>query len=447
MTRVWTGGSEPCEIGYSSPRISGEIYECALPLTFDTYSRCSFNCLYCFAVNQKTINGGVEAGKASQYAKPLRCVDPDVVKRLWLTVDGDISKGGINGLVRSLIRRHAPVHWGGLSDPFDGHEDKYRVGLELMKFWRALNYPVVFSTKGILMVKEPWRSVLAGGQFRFQQSIIVGDQKKSNVVDQGCPTVDQRYAAMRALTKEMGAVVTLRLRPIVPGVVSPKDCLDLIERAHECGATGVSTEFFCMESRGLFLRPRYAEMSEVAGFDLFEYYRRQSPHQSGYMRLNPEVKRQYFEPMAALCRKLKMRFASSDMFFKHLNTCVGCCAVYSDDETATPAEGDGAMPWVNRGTLTWAILHAKQRGEVRRYEVDHWLEWAQCPNAGCIQATSGAAQVRSKHKNQTLADVLRGQWNDPKTANSPGRYTYGLLEASGVDDNGDVIYRYRKDRE
>ena len=32
---------------YDSPRWSGEICDCSMPLTFDTYSTCAYNCLYC----------------------------------------------------------------------------------------------------------------------------------------------------------------------------------------------------------------------------------------------------------------------------------------------------------------------------------------------------------------------------------------------------------------
>ena len=34
---------------YGSPRISSEVLECSLPLTFDQYSICGFGCCYCFS--------------------------------------------------------------------------------------------------------------------------------------------------------------------------------------------------------------------------------------------------------------------------------------------------------------------------------------------------------------------------------------------------------------
>lgn len=32
---------------YGSPRWSGEIMDCSMPVTFDQYSNCSFGCIYC----------------------------------------------------------------------------------------------------------------------------------------------------------------------------------------------------------------------------------------------------------------------------------------------------------------------------------------------------------------------------------------------------------------
>ena len=435
---------------YMSPRISSEVYECGLPLTFDQYSRCRFECAYCFAAFVKSVNAGMRADgiQASQYDKPIRCVDVEWVKRLWTMPDKIVRLRGSIPMILALIGKRAPLHWGGLSDPFDYTEEKVQTGLELLHFFRALNYPVVFSTKGVLPSLDPWRAVLDHGNFRFQFSIITPEQHKADVVDKGCPTVDQRFEAMRVVSKEMGLVTTLRLRPIIPGVVTPEQCLELIERAHNCGATGVSTEFFCMETRGFHNRWRYEVMSAVGGINLFEFYKRESPGQAGYLRLNPEMKRVYFEPMHALATKLKMRFAVSDFHHKHLNNCVGCCAVYNDGEIALGASGTEQVPWINRGTVTYAVQLGKRNGEVHRQEIDRHLDWADYLMNSDSQGIMSDNHKRGLNRNCTLKDYLRREWNDPDgSIHSLYRYTNGLLAPTSVDENGDVVYRYVKERE
>ena len=49
---------------YASPRWSNEILDCSMPMSMDTYSKCAYNCLYCFAFFQKEHNvKGYSVGK------------------------------------------------------------------------------------------------------------------------------------------------------------------------------------------------------------------------------------------------------------------------------------------------------------------------------------------------------------------------------------------------
>ena len=55
----------PIKKDYMSPRWSMEIVDCSMPMSFDTYSRCAYNCLYCFAYFQKShIVQGYMCGQA-----------------------------------------------------------------------------------------------------------------------------------------------------------------------------------------------------------------------------------------------------------------------------------------------------------------------------------------------------------------------------------------------
>jgi hypothetical protein len=350
------------------------------------------------------------------------------------------SEKGVVPMIQNLMAKRAPFHWGGLCDPFDGHEERYQVGLELLRFLRAMNYPTVLCTKGVLMTRDPWRSVLMQSNFRFQQSIITQDPVKVAVVDAGCPDAEARFEAMRVLAREMGLITTLRLRPIIPGIVTPKDCVELIRRAHACGAVGVSTEFFCVEARGEHNRERYAPMNEVAGIDIFDFYRKNSPGQSGYLRLNPEVKNPYFDAMESTAKSLGMRFAISDFHGKERNNCTTCCAVYWDDETQLGGNAEG--PFINYGTLTRGIQLASRTGFVSFGDVAESLDWAEHIVDSNFQGYMCSNLERSRNRNKTLKDALQGEWNDPNNSKSPHRYTYGQLKPIRVNDAGDVVYQW-----
>ena len=47
-------GNEKLKQDYASPRWTMEIPDCSMPMTFDTYSKCAYNCLYCFSYFQKS---------------------------------------------------------------------------------------------------------------------------------------------------------------------------------------------------------------------------------------------------------------------------------------------------------------------------------------------------------------------------------------------------------
>ena len=52
---------------YGSPRITNEVLDCSMPMTFDQYSNCGYYCLYCFSSFQRDIRGK-EGGSDSDCA-------------------------------------------------------------------------------------------------------------------------------------------------------------------------------------------------------------------------------------------------------------------------------------------------------------------------------------------------------------------------------------------
>ena len=49
---------------------------------------------------------------------------------------------------KEYIKQRRVMQWGGLSDEFDGFERKYGVTLDLLRFFKEIDYPLCFSTKG-----------------------------------------------------------------------------------------------------------------------------------------------------------------------------------------------------------------------------------------------------------------------------------------------------------
>ena len=108
---------------YGSPRWSNEIADCSMPMTFDTYSNCSFGCLYCFSQFQR----GLGNAKEAYLAKEVKNVNPEKVKRMFLEPDK------YAGQFKEYIKQRKVMQWGGLSDQFKQFECNTSLSLEPVK--------------------------------------------------------------------------------------------------------------------------------------------------------------------------------------------------------------------------------------------------------------------------------------------------------------------------
>ena len=165
---------------YHSPRWSNEIADCSMPMTFDTYTNCSFGCLYCFSQFQRAVGDTKEA----YLHKDVRNVSVNHVKKMFSDPDQ------YGGQFKEYIKDRKVMQWGGLSDQFDGFERKHGVTLELLKFFKEINYPLCFSTKSTWFTEDERYMELIQGQknWNFKFSIITLDQEKARVIEKGVPS-------------------------------------------------------------------------------------------------------------------------------------------------------------------------------------------------------------------------------------------------------------------
>lgn len=404
---------------YCSPRWSGEIADCTMPMTFDTYSNCSFGCVYCFSQYQR----GVGGGKDDYYSKIVRSVNPEKVKEIFTNPE--------SSQFCEYVKSGRVFQWGGLSDQFDKFERKYGVTLELLKFFREINYPICFSTKSVWWVyDERYRAVFKGqDNWNVKFSIITLDEAKAKKIEVGVPSPQERLKAIHEYTTLNNGGATLRLRPFIIGV-SSQNYKDLIIAAHDAGADAVTTEFFCLEQRSVNIaKEHFQVLSECCGFDILDFYKKHSKS-SGYLRLNRKIKEKYMREMKALCDKLGMRFYVSDAHFKEL--CAnGCCCGLSPD-------------WnYSRGNFSYALQLAKRKGKVYWSDIEkdmYFLKnflWKKAEGFN-----TNTSEKIAKFHNATMYDYLRYLWNDPTAGQSPYTMFEGVMKPDGLDDNGDVIYVY-----
>lgn len=406
---------------YDSPRWTNEIADCSMPMTFDTYSNCSFGCLYCFSQFQRAVGNG----KESYLHKDVRSVSVNKIKRMFSDPDN------YGGQFKEYIKQRRVMQWGGLSDQFDGFERKYGVTLELLRFFKEIDYPLCFSTKATWFTEDERYMELIRGQrnWNFKFSIITKDERKAKIIEKGVPSPTERLKAIERIAKADAGGATLRLRPFIIGISTPT-YLDLIHEAGERGATAFSTEFMCVEARSKSLREKMPIFNELCGFDFFDFYKKHSV-QLGYYRLNRKVKEPFIKNMEAACKEAGMRFYVSDAHFKELCCNGSCCGLPKD--------------WnYSHGQFCEALQIAKEKGEVKysdiRKDIDELhssYKWGVAN--GFNKSTS---EKKAHYYGMSMAQYMRWLWNNPQAGQSPYKLFEGILVPTEKDENGDLIYKY-----
>lgn len=409
---------------YGSPRWSNEVADCSMPMTFDTYSNCSFGCMYCFSQFQRALGNS----KESYLAKEVKPVNVEKVKKMFLYPDEHA------GQFAEYIKQRRVMQWGGLSDEFDGYERVYGKTLELLKFFKDINYPLCFSTKAAWWTQDKRYMDLVRGQknWNFKFSIITLDEQKAKIIEKGVPTPLQRLDAIERIANADAGGATLRLRPFIIGVSTPT-YLDLIREAANRGATALSTEFFCVEERSKTLKEFMPTLSELCGFDVMAFYRKYSV-QGGYMRLNRKIKAPFINNMHDLCKEVGMRFYVSDAHFKELCCNGSCCGL--------PPEWN-----YSKGQWCEALQIAKKNGQVRFSEVCGDINSLLDFPMGKAQGYNlKSTENRAHFAGMSMADYMRWLWNNPQNGQSPYKLFEGVLRPTIKDEDGNLIYIYDKSR-
>lgn len=420
---------------YGSPRWTGEILDCSMPMTFDTYNKCSFNCLYCFSYFQKSHTLKTNDDSGNYQSQSYLCwVDVEKTKNLFLN-QGKIGKEGKQFL--PYIQRKLVMQWGGLSDQFDNYERQHGITLELLKFFKSIDYPLSFSTKSCWFSKDERYMSLIRGQknWHFKFSIVNLNKELAQKMEGGVESPEERLQSLKRISEAGVGGVTLRLRPFIIGYSDKNDdYLNLIRKAKECGADSVSTEFFCLERRAdERLKERYRGMSRLIGFDLYEFYKKHTPNASGYLRLNRAIKEPYIKKMKVLCDELSLRFYVSDAHFKEYCNNGSCC---------------GLCPKLNysRGQFTQALVIAREKGKVQWKDIADQIDFMDFTWGEASGFNTGTVAKRIKQGDKNMKDFMRDKWNNPNDKQSPYKYFEGVLYPIGLDDQKNVVYEYRGDK-
>jgi len=396
-----------------------------MPMTFDTYSVCAYDCLYCFSFFQKShcVNGYLE--------KEARSVNVERVQKMFdLILSNNYDALGKAGReFYHYVNNRKVMQWGALADQFDPFEKKYGVTLELLRYFDYIDYPLSFSTKATWWTEDyRYMDIFKKHthNWHVKISIITNDEKKSKMIERGVPSPERRFQALKNLSS-IGIHTTLRLRPFIYSLSD--DYKVLIDKAKEAGVDGVTSEFLCLETRAdKRLKSRYEKMSYILGYDIYNLYRKKS-NAFGYLRFDPAYKRNKFKEMRDYAHSLGLRFNSSDAAGRDFNDTCNCCGVPEDWNSQISHFGG-------------AILIAKEKGEVHFRDIEKDLKelFSGFGWVGATAFNTGTNRNRAKFYDATMFDWIKSMWNS-ETPKAPDRM-YGCLKRGERDEDGNYVYKY-----
>lgn len=197
------------------PRCGSQCTLCDLPVSFDTYTGCSHACAYCFAkkaVDISKIGMGESVGSLRNFIE------------------------GKRDTVTAWCDWPIPIHWGGMSDPFQPAEAHYKRSLECLELLVETQYPFLVSTKGRLAVTEPYITLLSQANCVVQVSLVCPSFDK---FEKGCPPYAERLEMVRKLSAVCKRVI-VRIQPYMLQYF--KEVNQSIRDVAEAGAYGVIVE-------------------------------------------------------------------------------------------------------------------------------------------------------------------------------------------------------------
>lgn len=181
-----------------SVECGSQIAICDMPIHFDNYVGCSHACEYCFVKRFKDI----------KKIKPVNC-SYNSLKRF---IEGNRS------LKISWCDWDIPVHWGGMSDPFQPIEKQNKQNIDstynILKLLAETKYPIVISTKGKLCIDKEYLDVLKECNVVMQISCV---SKYYDSIEKGAPTYNERLKMIETLSKNVQRVI-VRCQPYLPQV-------------------------------------------------------------------------------------------------------------------------------------------------------------------------------------------------------------------------------------
>jgi DNA repair photolyase len=384
---------------------------CGLPLRLDSYAGCGFQCTFCFA----RFRGGNSHGAAIRPAdgNALR----GILDRAFNNTESSL------GVLAQFLRRRVPIHFGGMSDPFQPAELRFKVTESFFRALARFRYPTVVSTRSILVATEPYLSLLREiGNVVVQFSFSSSRDVTSARFEPHSPHPSDLLRTMSTLTRR-GINVTCRWQPFIPGFSEKPE--EFVGRVSTTGCRHVALEHLKIPLERQ--HPLWESFTHVARRDFHEEYKNKGAVRDGREFILPaNVKINTVLEAARAVRNAGMTFGAADNEFQYLSDTECCCSGVD--------QFPGFENWFKH-QIGNAVR--KQIGRAITYEgISH--EWSP---TGSIDRYLNSRSRLSRRSDVigSVLDHMRARWNDVKAPGNPSSF-YGIIPSEECSPSGHRIY-------
>lgn len=197
------------------PNCGSQCCICDLPIRFDNYVGCSHACEYCFVKRKNTLSD---------------IQDGESVGSLLKFIQGERTKA------TNWCDWDIPIHWGGMSDPFQPVERHRRTSLKALKVFAETQYPFVVSSKGKILGEQEYLDVIKDCNGVVQISLVC---ESYDPLERGCPPFAERLKIAERVAKVAKRLI-IRIQPYMREIFD--EVYGNLEKFAEAGAYGVIVE-------------------------------------------------------------------------------------------------------------------------------------------------------------------------------------------------------------
>lgn len=199
------------------PNCGSQCWLCDMPIRFDTYKGCTHGCKYCFVQR----NGKYDISKVQK---------GEGTKALLSWIQGKRTSE------TNWCDWNIPLHWGGVSDPFQPCERYYKMSYNALRVFAETKYPFVVSTKGRIISEPEYLELLRKCNCVVQISMVCSNYDK---LEEGAPTFEERLEIARKVAPNVKRLI-VRIQPYMHEVYG--EVYENLEKFKAAGAYGVIVE-------------------------------------------------------------------------------------------------------------------------------------------------------------------------------------------------------------